>query len=65
MSRERTGVLLIRVWVEGEPPALRARITHRTDVTDSVEKVMFATTSDAISAAVGTWLEEFIAAEGS
>jgi hypothetical protein len=61
MSWERTGVLLIRVWMEGEPPALRARIIDRTDVTESVENVTFATTPDDINAAVGAWLDAFIA----
>lgn len=65
MSRERTGVLLIRVWLEGEPPMLRARITHRTDLTGSAENVTFAGTSDDISAVVDGWLQAFIAGQES
>jgi hypothetical protein len=61
MSRERTGVLLIRAWMEGEPPALRARIIDRTDVSESVENVTFATTPGGINAAVSAWLDAFIA----
>lgn len=61
VQTERTGVLLIRVWAEEGHPGLRARITHRTDVTKPDEtEVTFVTSVADINAAVTEWLREFL-----
>lgn len=65
MSRERTGVLVIRVWTDGEPPTVRARITHRSDVTGPDQTVTFASTVDDINAAVASWLQAFLDEQAS
>ena len=59
LGRDNTGVLLIRVWLEA-PSELRARITHRTDVTSSAESVTFASSAEDIHTAVTDWLRDFL-----
>ena len=57
---ERTGILVIRVWTEGDPPGrLRARLTQTGDLADPA--VTLATASDVrgVCDAVETWLREF------
>jgi len=56
---EQTGVLVIRVWVEGESPRLRARITRTSDVTRRDEVSSVASSVDEIKVVVHTWLSEF------
>jgi hypothetical protein len=60
-SQERTGVLVIRVWVEGDEERFRARITQSLDVTAAEQVVSSAASVEDISAAVRAWLDAFIA----
>jgi hypothetical protein len=57
---ERTGVLVIRAWVEynGEP-RLRARIMRALDTRRPDESTVAATTEE-ITAAVVEWLDELL-----
>lgn len=58
---ERTGLLVIRVWVESDPPGrLRGRITQTVDVVGGEELSATASTAEAIEAVVHDWLEHFI-----
>ena len=63
---ERTGVLVIRVWVEREqPPELRARITRTLDVTVREDEVStVATTTHEIEQTVRAWLASFVSSIG-
>ena len=55
---ERTAVLVIRAWIEGEPPTLRMRITRTLDV-DARDEATEATASiDEACAIVRRWLEQ-------
>jgi hypothetical protein len=57
---ERTGVLVIRVWAEGDrPPSLRARITRTLDLTHPDEESTAASSSEEIVTVVSAWLSEF------
>jgi hypothetical protein len=56
---ERTGVLVIRAWIEGERPSLRLRITWTLDVSDPVEQSATTTSVEEACAVVRRWLEGF------
>ena len=54
---ERTGVLVIRAWVEGDPPGLRLRITFTDDIaTRREDSVVGASVDEAVEIA-RCWLE--------
>jgi hypothetical protein len=63
---ERTGVLVLRVWVEGHTRSgVRARVTQTTDVTTSESAVVTVESVEQVCAMVRRWLESFLArAEG-
>ena len=57
---ETTGVLVIRVWAEGDvAPRLRARITKTFDLTQQDEVSTAASSAEEIEAVVHAWLYEF------
>jgi hypothetical protein len=53
---ERTGVLVIRAWLEPEGGTLRARITQIVDLAAPEEIVSVATADEAILDEVRNWL---------
>jgi hypothetical protein len=58
---ERTGILVVRVWLEqGTPGRLRARLTQAADLGDP--PTTLATTADVpgVCAAVEAWLRQFL-----
>jgi hypothetical protein len=58
---ERTGVLIVRVWTEGDQGKdLRARITRSLDIAAASEVVSAASSIDEVLAGVRSWLEEFV-----
>jgi hypothetical protein len=57
--RERTGVLVLRAWIEGDPPQLKARITQTVDVAAREPVSTTASTPEQIFTVVRGWLEEF------
>jgi len=58
---ERTGVLIVRVWAEGDPPGpIRARVTSNLDVSSPREAVQFCNSAQEVLAAVGAWLDGFL-----
>ena len=59
----RTGLLVVRVWLEGKPDdgGLRARITHTLNVADGAEVVTAAAATEEIFNAVRDWLEAYLA----
>jgi len=60
-DRDRTGVLIVRVWTESdESRGLRARITRSVDILAPDETVSTASSVDEVLASVRSWLEEFI-----
>lgn len=62
---ERTGVLVVRAWVEGDAPAvLRARMTWTFDLADREPTTKAYAGVDAIEAAAKAWLDEFMARAG-
>ena len=58
---ERTGMLIVRVWIEGNArEGFRARITQTLDSTGREQAMVAAANPDAIYAAVRTWVEAFV-----
>lgn len=62
--RERTGVLIIRAWMDGEPPAIRMRITHTLDVAARDETSEVAASVDEACTIVRRWLDELQRRDG-
>jgi hypothetical protein len=63
LPAERTGVLVIRAWIESNgQDGLRARITWTLDVTEQGEVSTAASTPEAITEVVAEWLRAFLAA---
>ena len=58
---ERTGVLVIRAWIEADGETrLRARITSTRDVTQDHEISTVVATPTEITSAVVEWLDGFL-----
>ena len=56
-----TGVLVVRIWVEGDPPGrMRARVTQVFDIAQSHEVVQFHDTAEEVLDAVRAWLDAFL-----
>lgn len=64
MTLHRTGLLIIRAWIEhGSSKPLRAHIRLTSDVTAGFASEMTLADVTAVSAAVETWLRDVLAAE--
>jgi hypothetical protein len=58
---ERSGVLVVRAWVEGGAVAgLRARITQSHDLTRSEQTMTTTATAEGVMAAVQAWLDALL-----
>ena len=61
MPLDRTGLMIIRAWVEpGSLRPLRARIRLTTDVGTGFESEMTLSDLPGISAAVESWLQDVL-----
>ncbi len=58
----RTGVMVVRIWIEGGEGSFRARLVGTLDVTNREETARAASTLDEIVEIVTTWVETFVAA---
>lgn len=59
-SSDRTGVLIVRLWIEANhTKGLRARITQTLDTMAGEEAVAVAASADDICAVVKRWVEDF------
>jgi hypothetical protein len=58
-SGERTGVLVLRAWVEQQGSPLRVRITERIDLRSSEERSLLVVGVEAATTAVHDWLLRF------
>jgi len=60
-SDERTGLILVRAWIEGDDRStFRVRITERIDVTGAEQTVSAAATVEETCDVVRRWLERFL-----
>ena len=61
MSRDRTGILIIRAWLEqGSTAPLRAHIRQTTDIATGLRDGDTETDEDAITAVVLAWLQQVV-----
>ena len=61
-SGERTGLMIIRAWVEeGSRQPLRVQIRLTTDVSEGIQQTMNLSDMEAASAAVEGWLTNIVA----
>ncbi len=65
LQTDRTGVLVVRAWIEGKPPSLRIRIVRTLDISGGQEESTAAASIDEACAVVRGWLEEFVAVTGT
>jgi hypothetical protein len=62
VTRIRTGLLVIQVWVEpGSSSPLRAQVRLTTDVAHGFERSLTLTQEQEVVAAVQAWLSETLA----
>jgi hypothetical protein len=62
VTRPRTGLLIIRAWVEpGSCSPLRAQIRLTTDVAHGFERSLTLAREEAVVEAVQAWLSEMLA----
>jgi hypothetical protein len=58
---DRTGVLIVRLWIEGNAQdGFRARITQTLDSAGAERAVAMAGTPDAVCTVVQSWVDEFV-----
>jgi hypothetical protein len=63
---ERSGVLIVRAWVEGgSVPSLRARITQSHDLTTTEQVVTTTGDVDDILSTVRDWLDALLSGQGA
>lgn len=58
----RTGVMIVRIWIEGSDGTLRARLTETLDVTAREDTTRVASTLEEIVEIVSTWVDGFVTA---
>ena len=62
MPNDRTGLLIIRAWIEdGSSAPLRAQLTTTSDVSIGIERRSVHTDVVDVGAEVQTWLRDILA----
>ena len=60
-SSERTGILILRLWIEGNArDGFRARITQMLDSASAEKAMAAAANPEDVYAAIRTWVEAFV-----
>jgi hypothetical protein len=59
---DRTGVMVVRVWIERSDGSLRARLTETLDLTTHEETSCAASSAEEIVEIVSRWVQAFAAA---
>ena len=63
---DRTGVLVVRLWIESNgADGFRARITRTLDSAGHDQSTSTAATPHDVCAVVRTWVDAFVAANGT
>lgn len=60
-DRDRIGVLVVRIWLDGPEGPPRARITHTFDLNSCEQVSNGAVSADEILTAVRDWVDAFLA----
>ena len=56
VAGERSGVLVVRAWIEGCPPQLKARITHSIDLAQREPESATVSSARGIHDEIDRWL---------
>jgi hypothetical protein len=56
LAGERSGILVVRAWIEGDPPLLKARISHTVDLEEAEPEQTVAASAEQIHEEVSRWL---------
>ena len=60
-TSDRTGLLIVRLWIEGNPvDGFRARITQKLDSTTVEHAVAVADNAQDVSIVVQKWMVDFV-----
>ena len=59
-TSDRTGIMIVRVWLETDAHGFRARMTQTLDATGREEAMATAAEPEDVYAAVRTWVEAFL-----
>ena len=66
MPSHRTGLLIIRAWVEaGSAEPLRAQVRVTGDISSGIERTIALAQSDTVMELVDDWLQEIVGAAAS
>jgi hypothetical protein len=66
VPNHRTGLLIIRAWVEeGSTEPLRAQVRVTGDLSTGEVQTLTLIQSDAVGKVVGTWLQGIVGASGT
>jgi hypothetical protein len=57
---DRTGILVLRVWMEDAADGFRARVTHTLDSAGPEKALSAAASPDQIYAIIRAWVEAFV-----
>lgn len=61
LTSDRTGILIVRLWIEGNArEGFRARITRTLDSTGPEQEMATAAAPEDIYTVVRTWVEAFV-----
>ncbi len=61
MPSDRTGLLIIRAWIEeGSSEPLRAQVRISTDVSSGIERTLTLVRADAVGVTVQEWLADIL-----
>jgi hypothetical protein len=63
-ASERTAVLVLRAWLEGEQRALRVRAIETLDIAETPPTTSAAATPAEVHAVVERWLEAILGGDG-
>jgi hypothetical protein len=61
----KTGLVIIRAWVEENVPGFRARVIQLSAMTGDEEVIATVATAEQLTAAVENWLQRFLHCEQS
>ena len=60
IANERTGVIVVRIWMDEADGSLRGRMTHTLDVTSDEQVSWVAVTPEQISTGVRSFVKAFL-----
>jgi hypothetical protein len=58
-AADRTGVMVVRIWIEGSGDSIRARLTETLDIVSSKESSRVVASEEEIIEGVRQWVRAF------